>query len=90
MAKTSRPAGAYGSGRPASFSLPDVRAGAVLDAVARYPGTLASIESIARLPQLSLWSRAALEDAIDVIVSDGRLEQDAFGRLVVLRVGGRG
>ena len=69
---------------PTRLSLRALRADAVHRLLASPRGTSALVAAdIAGLPDLASWDRLTLDVAIADLVSDGRLADDEFGRLVV-------
>jgi len=66
-----------------SVSRAELEADCLWQLLASPRGTVARVEEIGRLPDLSRWSSARLRRAIDTLVGEGVLSEDASGGLKV-------
>jgi hypothetical protein len=68
---------------PTRLWLADLRADALHRLLRSPRGRVETVEEIPSLSELFTWPRRQIELAIDQLVSDGRIVEDARGRLVV-------
>lgn len=60
----------------------EMRADILFAALLAHPET---VDDIASLPRVASWEPLILADAIDRLVAEGRIVEDAIGRLVVVQ-----
>lgn len=46
-------------------------------------GRPAKVEDIRRLPAVSLWTDAVVQETIAVLAGEGSIEEDAWGRIII-------
>lgn len=82
---SSRAEAAEAVNAPTRLSLAALRADALFRLLLSPRGQIATLDDIARLPDLRGWNREAVEAAVAELVTDGRLVDDEHGCPSVVR-----